>query len=266
MRAYMALMRMRFRTLLQYRVAAIAGLATQVAFGLVMVSVLLAFYANSDAAQPMSIAQTITYTWLGQAMLGLQPWTLDREIADSIRSGQVAYDLSRPLDMYTHWYMRLVALRSAPTLLKSIPIFVLALFFLPNDLAMHWPTFGGFAAWVLATLGALLLSCAITNFIQVCHFWTVTGYGVQRIAVSLVTLFSGMLIPLPLFPQFMQPFLRLQPFAGLSDMPSQLFAGSLPPSAIGGVLLLQLAWALVFVLLGRLMLARGLRRVTVAGG
>ncbi|MEG0767014.1 MAG: ABC transporter permease, partial [Clostridia bacterium] len=73
-RAYLALWRMRMRTLLQYRVAALAGVATQLLFGLVMVSVLTAFYHQSDAAQPMLLSQTITYTWLGQAMLGMLPW------------------------------------------------------------------------------------------------------------------------------------------------------------------------------------------------
>ena len=43
MRPYIALWRMRFRTLIQYRVAAVAGLLTQISFGLVMVGVLTAF-------------------------------------------------------------------------------------------------------------------------------------------------------------------------------------------------------------------------------
>ena len=97
-------------------------------------------------------------------------------------------------------------------------------------------------------------------------FWTVTGLGVQRILPSFVTLLSGMGIPLPLFPDWMQPFLRAQPFSGLVDIPARLFCGALPPQAVWETLPSQLIWTGIIVLLGRLILTFGMRRVSVAGG
>lgn len=266
MRPYIALWRMRFRTLIQYRVAAVAGLLTQIAFGLVMVGVLTAFYRLSDARQPMTLAETVTYTWIGQAMLGMLPWGMDSEVSASVRSGQVAYDLARPISVYRHWYARALALRTAPTLLRAVPMFTIALFFLPESIAMEFPTRAGLAAWALSTFGALLLSCALTNFMQSTLFWTVTGLGVQRILPSFVTLLSGMAIPLPLFPDWMQPFLRAQPFSGLVDIPARLFCGALPPQAVWETLPAQLIWTGILILLGRLVLTMGMRRVSVAGG
>ncbi len=266
MRTYWALFAARARTLFQYRAAAFAGLMTQWVFGFVMASVLYAFYSRSAAPQPMTFSQTVTYTWLGQAMLGMLPWNIDRQIGESVRTGAVAYDLARPLDLYTHWYARAVALRTAPTLLKSIPMLLIATFLMPEPFAMRWPGIASLLAWLLATGGALLLSCAVTLLMQATLFWTVTGDGITRILPHVVTLLSGMIIPLPLFPDWLQPFLAYQPFSGLSAKPFLLFCQTLPPSAVWGVLLLQLFWTTVFVLLGRAVVRHGLRKLSVAGG
>ena len=70
MRLYLSFFKMRFLTLIQYRTAALAGVATQFVFGMVYVLVMYAFYSTSDAPQPMDLSQVITYIWLGQALLG----------------------------------------------------------------------------------------------------------------------------------------------------------------------------------------------------
>lgn len=266
MRPYIALLRARARTLFQYRVAALAGLATQWLFGFVMISVLAAFYRYADGPQPMTLQQTVTYTWLGQAMLGMLPWNIDRETADTVRTGAVAYDLARPLDLYAHWYARVLALRTAPTLLRCVPMFLIATFVMPAPYAMQWPAIASVSAWLAATCGALALSCAVTVMMQASLFWTVSGDGITRIVPHIVTLMSGMVIPLPLMPDFLQVFLRYQPFSGLVSTPALLLCGVMPATEVFGVVALQLFWTAAFIALGRIMIRRGLARLTVAGG
>src|SRR5262249_37584400 len=114
---YAAVVAVRFRMLLQYRAAAIAGLWTQVVFGLMLIMIYEAFYRSSPVAvQPMAFDQLASYVWLGQALLAMLPWNLDRELAAMVRSGAVAYELCRPIDLYGLWYARAVAHRTAPTI------------------------------------------------------------------------------------------------------------------------------------------------------
>ena len=79
MRAYAAAFRARFRSVLQYREAALAGMFTQFFFGFIQVSVLKTWYA-SGAPSPISFSQGASYVWLGQAFLGLQVWGPDPEL------------------------------------------------------------------------------------------------------------------------------------------------------------------------------------------
>ncbi len=267
MRAYLSVVRLRFLLLLQYRVAAVAGISTQFFFGLLRVMVLDAFYRSSAATQPMTFAQTVTYIWLGQAMLGMLPWSGDREIQDLVRSGNVAYELCRPLDLYNLWFSRSVALRTAPTLMRAIPVFLAASLLMPPEYRLQAPpTIAHGVAWLLSTCGAIVLSAALTNLFSIALLWTISGEGLIRMLPPVVTLLSGLVVPLSLFPGWLQPALRFLPFAGIVDTPFRFFTGNLAPAAVLPWLGHQLGWAVVLVIFGRYLVARGMKRVVVQGG
>ena len=76
-RPYLAAFRARFQLMLQYRAAALAGFATQLWWGAIRILVFAAFYGVNAAAAPISFADAVTYVWLGQALLALQPWIAD---------------------------------------------------------------------------------------------------------------------------------------------------------------------------------------------
>ncbi len=263
MRAYRAIISARFRTLLQYRAAAAAGIGTQVVFGLIHVMVLTTFYSLGTGPQPMTLRQVVAYVWLGQAMLGMLPWNCERDLVEMIRNGNVAYELLRPVDLYSFWYSRAIAMRTAPTLLRAVPMFVIAALFLGLPAP---PSAASGLAWAAATFGALLLSCALTALMTISMLWTISGEGVFYMMATAVTALSGMVIPLPLFPDWAQPALRALPFRGLCDAPFRLYSGNISAAGVGPVLAHQLIWTVAFVALGRYLLAGGLRRLVVQGG
>ena len=263
MKPYLALLSAQFRGLLQYRAAALAGLFTQAFFGLVIVMVYEGFYRSTTSAPPLSYAQVVTYTWLGQAMLGLIPWNVDPEIRNLIRTGGVAYELLRPLDLYRLWFTRCLARRSAPTLLRALPMLALAYLFLGLQPP---PTWTCLFLWLAANLGALLLSAAFTTLLSTSLMWTLSGEGINYLVICLVMLCSGLQIPLPFFPDWLGPVLDFLPFRGLFDTPSRLYLGHIPAAQALPVLVHQLLWTAALVLLGRWLLTRGLRRLEVQGG
>jgi ABC-2 type transport system permease protein len=260
---YLAVLGARFRMLLQYRAAAAAGLATQLFWGLIRLMIFDAFYRSSSAPQPMSQQEVVSYVWLGQAMLMILPWSTDHEVKGMIRSGAVAYELLRPLDLYSFWYARSLSMRTAPTLLRSIPLLLVAGLFLglkpPLDLAAG-------VGWLLSTAGSIALASAITTLISISFFWTLSGDGVSRLLPAVAMVFSGLILPLPLFPGWAQAALDFLPFRGLADVPFRIYVGNIPPAQIPLCLAHQLLWTAAFVLFGRWLLSRATVRLVVQGG
>ncbi len=248
--------------LLQYRAAAAAGFGCQLFWGLIRMMIFRAFYENSAAAQPMSSEQVTGYVWLGQAFLLLIPFRADRELAEMIRTGNVAYELLRPVDLYSFWYARAIASRVAPTLLRAAPMLVVATLIG----WISWPLGPELLAFAAALAGAAALGAAIWVLMTITMFWTIAGEGVAGLVGGAMFLLSGMIVPLPLMPDWLQPVLAWLPFRGLCDVPHRLFVGSLPVGALPAALAHQLAWTAGLVVFGRWLMGRGLRRLVVQGG
>jgi ABC-2 type transport system permease protein len=263
MNPYSSLLSARLRMLMQYRAAALAGFCTQLFFGFVRIMVYDGFYRSTAVPQPMNYDQVITYVWLGQATLLLMMFNVDGEIQTMIRTGTVTFEMARPVDLYGFWFFRILASRIAPLLLRGIPIILLAGLFLGLRGPVSW--LAGFL-WLLATVGAIFLCTAIITLISLTLFWTISGEGISRIVPPLVYMCSGLIIPLPLFPNWLQPVLNSLPFRGLGDVPFRIYTGNLSVQeglwGIGG----QAIWITVLILLGRCILARGVRKLIVQGG
>ncbi len=263
MPSYWAVLSAQFRALLQYRAAALAGLGTQVFWGLIRVMIFQAFFRSTTAEQPMEVNDVLTYVWLGQAFLALLPWNQDNDLRTMIRTGGVGYELLRPVDLYGFWYCRALAFRTAPTLLRAVPLIAFAGVFMSMDAPASWAAAGAFAA---SMIGAVLLSSAITTLFSITMMWTISGDGVFALAPGIVGVLSGMLVPIPLFPDWAQTALNILPFRGLVDTPYRFYLGHIPGADLPLLLLHQLAWALAIVLIGRWLLSRGLQRLVIQGG
>lgn len=265
MRPYLAMLRVRCSMLLQYRAAAFAGFITQLFWGFFKVCLFTSLFAYQlpKMQHPLTLSQTVGFIWMAQMLLGLLPWNVDREIEQQIRTGQVAYELLRPVNLYALWFTRSIAMRLIPTLLRSLPFVCLILV---GVIEIPAPSGIGFVFFLAACFMALLLSAAITTLVSISLFWTISGQGIQRLLPHVSSLFSGLVIPLPFYPSWMQPALTLQPFRGIIDLPSRLYIGTLSPAEGPLVLLFQATWTVTLILVGVYAMRSRLRCCIIDGG
>lgn len=267
MKKYMSYLRMYFIAGLQYRGAALGGLATQYAWGFLFLLQYRAFYASDPGAIPMPYPQLVSYIWLNQAFLMLfNTFRYDREIVESITKGQIAYELVRPLSLYGMWLSRDLGSRIAAALLRSVPVLILAAL-LPEPFGMHLPgSFGGFLLFLLSTVLGTLNCAAFTLLQYLVIFRTLSPGGIRSIAIALTELFSGALIPLPFFPPAIRNVLALLPFAAMQNSPLRIYSDNLSGPAALTAIGVQVFWCAVMLSIGSLGLQRQLRRVVVQGG
>ncbi len=272
-RPYLAAFAARFQLMLQYRAAALAGFATQCWWGGIKVMVYTAFFtASAHAANaPITLSQTITYTWLAQAMLTLNPWSGDPEIGQAIRTGGVGYDRLRPLDTYSWWYVRAAAWMTARALPRSILMFALAGIALPLLGLDAWAwkppadlTQAGLFVVSLALV--VVISSAFVMLMNIVAVATMDERGINTLVAALLIPLTGNLLPLALYPDSVQTFLLLQPFAGFLDIPLRIYFGGLTGWAALGGIALQVFWATVFITTGRAWLGRQMQRLQMQGG
>jgi ABC-2 type transport system permease protein len=207
---------------------------------------------------------------MGQGLLGVLPWNADPELVQMVETGNVGYERLRPVDTHAYWFMRALAWRTAAPLLRVVPMFLFAAVALPLVGLSAWSwrlpaTPEAAALFLLSMTLTILLSSAMTTLINIGVAAARTGRG-TGMAIGLVTVLSGMTVPLALLPAWMQTFLFWQPFAGLVDIPYRIyFANLVGVHALLG-LVAQSFWLFASVLIGRMAMQSVMSRVDMQGG
>ena len=261
--SYFTVFKMRLRMELQYRGAMIGGILCQMFFGLILVALYRALYDSKP--QTLPIESVATYVWLQQAFFRMM-LASDSELTDKIRSGDIAYDLCRPVDMYGFYYARIAAQKLMGSLMRAVPMLVVA-FLLPKGWGMCLPnSFPGLLAAIPALLLGLLCVCALENITVAFTMKTLDPRGMQSLLNLLMLTLSGNLFPLTLFPESWQQVLKFFPYAQLLDAPIRLYTGEYAPSDAFGVYALQAFWVVALIALGAVMWNANKKRMIVQGG
>ncbi len=262
-KTFFAVFRMRGKMELRYRGAVAGGILCQVFFGLILVSLYHALYEGRPQTVPLETVSC--YVWLQQAFFRML-LSSDGELAGKIRTGDIAYDLCRPMDLYGFYYARIMAQKTVGSFLRGVPLLVFA-FLLPGDWGMMAPA--SLPALFCAAAGlflGLLCVCALENITMGITMRTMDPRGVQSLLNLLMTLLAGNVLPLTLFPDAWQRVLTLLPWAQLLDAPVRLYTGTRALSGAGQVLAVQALWALVLVGLGMLLWKTNRKKLAVQGG
>lgn len=267
MKCYLSYFKLRFITNLQYRVAALAGIATQIFFGFVYIMVYLAFYESGTANLPMALPQLVTYLWLNQALLSLiNLFHKENELFNLVKTGNLAYELVRPKNLYFMWYFKIIGQRLAMVTLRIIP-FLLFLILLPEPYKISLPaSFPHFVMFILTLLAGTLLMTSLITLYPIISMYTLNEKGVVGIIIAISDILSGLVVPIPFFPKFLQVVSKFLPFQYISDLPFRIYVGnvSLDQGLYG--LIIQIIWIIIIIALGYTLMHKSLKRVVVQGG
>lgn len=265
MKKYLSFFKMRLLAGLQYRAAAMAGMSTQLVWGTMEILLYRAFYLENPAAFPMGMEALASYIWLQQAFLTFfAQWQWEPEIIEAVRTGTVAYDLTRPMGLYGMWMARSLGLRLSRGLLRFWPIALVgALLPAPYGLRFYGEDLGLF---LLSAVLMLVLVCAYVLIIYAASFYLTNANGLQTLSIAAADLLGGAIVPIPFLPEPLRTIASVSPFGSMQNVPLRIFGGDLTGTAAWETVALQLFWCVALVGLGLGMVRGGVRRTVIAGG
>ncbi|MFE6054322.1 ABC transporter permease [Kitasatospora sp. NPDC056446] len=263
---YAAVARGAFRRYSTYRAATLAGTFTNTVFGVILASSFLALWQARPNLGGYDQSQAVTYIWVSQGLLvTVAVWGggFQDDVQDRFRSGDIAVDLYRPVD-FQGWWLATDLGRAAFHLLVrgTVPLFLGALVF-RTRMPEHPLTW---AFFLLSVLLAVVVSFGLRFLVSITGFWLHDSEGVRSVVLVVSMFFSGMLLPIALFPGPLGDLAVVLPWAALIKVPTDVF---LERASGGGLLAefgFQLAWAAVLLTAGRGAQWLATRKVVVQGG
>ncbi|GAA4599670.1 ABC-2 family transporter protein [Actinoplanes octamycinicus] len=255
-----------FRRYTTYRQATIAGTFTNVVFGYMRCYVLLAVAASAPGGQPAGYQpdQLVTYVWFGQGLLSVVMLWGWAELADRIRTGDVAADLLRPVAPVTAYLAADLGRAGHGMLTRFLPPVLIGALCFPMRLPTRWPTVPLFLVSVLL---AVIVSFGCRYLVNATAYWLQDARGPIMLWVLGAGVLGGLYFPLRLLPEWLAVALWVgTPLPSILQTPLDVAAERDGPAMQAALIGLQAGWAVALLALAALVQKRAERKLVVQGG
>ena len=215
-----------------------------------------AVYGNRPALAGMELEQTIRYfgatALIGYLTMDFADWNLSM----LIRSGKFLTFALRPVHHRFFALAQKLGHRVLGLGLEFVPCVILFHFLFGVDMRpANLP-------WALFSVALAFLTGFYFNYILgMTSFWFVRAEGVRHVVNLISTVFSGALIPLAFFPDWLRTVQRFLPFQYIVYVPAMVFTGHFTPSLVGS----QALAALLLYAASELIYRRAMRRFCDVG-
>ncbi|MFC4088380.1 ABC transporter permease [Micromonospora sp. GCM10011541] len=253
-----------FRRHATYRQAALAGVVTNTVFGFLRCYIFLAVAGTAGSVAGYDRAQLATFVWAGQGLLAvilLWGWT---DLADRIRTGEIASDLLRPVHPVTSYLAADLGRAGFASLSRLLPPVLIGPLFFDVYLPRRWATVPLFA---LSVLVAVVLCFGCRFLVNATAYWLQDVRGAMILWTLCSGVLAGLYFPLRFLPGWLQPPLwYATPFPSLFQTPLDVLVERDPAPTQLGLVGLQVAWAVLILAACRLVQRRAEGRLVVQGG
>jgi ABC-2 type transport system permease protein len=255
-----------FRRYSTYRQATMAGVFTNVVFGFLRCYVLLAVATGAGAgtAAGYDRAQLATFVWVGQGLLAvvlLWGWT---DLADRIRTGDVASDLLRPVSPVASYLAADLGRAAHAVLTRLVPPVLVAPLFFDVYLPVRWFTLPLF----MVSMALAAVACFACRFlVNASAYWLHDARGAMVLWTLGSGVLSGLYFPLRFLPDWLAVTLWVAtPFPGLMQTPLDVLVERDPAPVQAALVGLQVVWTVLLLAVCSAVQRRAERRLVVQGG
>jgi ABC-2 type transport system permease protein len=185
-------------------------------------------------------------------------------IARDVREGTLKRYLIQPVDMIGYLLSYRIAHKVAYITMSFIPYGLL--FFVCRGYFDGFPEALTLLAYGVSLILAFLVGFYFETCVGMVGFWFLEVTSLLYIVMTLNFFISGHMLPLDLLPEPWSGILKALPFQYMAYFPAVIFLGKITGWELVFHLLLELFWAVAFLVLARVLYRQGLRRYSAFGG
>lgn len=187
--------------------------------------------------------------------------TFDLSISDKIKNGDLSLELVKPIDISVSEISKVLA-NKVVAVLKFLPLFALLVVCFSANLFLV--KLNGWFFLYLAI--GFLISFLIQFFINCIAFWFVDISAVKYIYSTVITVFSGALIPFEYMPDFIKKLFSFLPFQFFINAPIASVFESYTFEEKYFYLILGVIYIFLFFILNKIVFSAGIKKYTAVGG
>lgn len=263
MGAYLYLAKMKLMAFLTYRFEVITSLGTNLIALMASVFLWKTAYSGTDAISGVTESQMLTYTIISVLLSSFFSSNIEHSLQERIAQGNIALDFLKPINLIFAYLSEDIGISMSSVVSKLIPVLIISALFVQVPLPGSWLSF---LVFLISSMLSYLILWLISALIAVLCFWTVQLGELKTVKDGIILLISGKIIPIWMFPKWMQKVLSFMPFQYVYQTPLSIYINRITRQEIAFSLFIQAIWVL-FLSLALIMLWNKARKhVFIQGG
>lgn len=246
-----------------YKVDNLLSIVNRIIEVSVLIFIWTAIYGDNVSINGMNLKTLIIYYAIAYSLGHIMTWGINEYMSSSIKNGRINMELLYPIDYIKYFFCYKLGNVLRQLIVISIPTFIILLILYNIHLSFNLIN-------ILFFLLITFLSVIIIFFIEfifgLMAFYTTSGWGLQVLKKSIVTILSGAIAPIQFFPLVIVKILKILPFSDLVYSPITTLLGMNSFSNIYTILLRQLIWIVVLYIVSKIIYNKAIKNVTIYGG
>lgn len=228
----------------------------------VYVYIWLAIYNNGNQILGMSFEQVTTYYILVVSLSPIITWGINEIMGDAIREGEILRELLNPISYFNYYFGIRIG-----ELIESMIVGILTFGICGCLFGVLFPVgILNFVLFIIVVCLAVVVVYFFELIIGMTAFYTNSIWGVEMFKRAILSIFSGMIAPISLFPQFLQKIANILPFKDCIYTPISIYLGELSNTEILQVILKQCVWIAILYIVAKILFHKSIKNIIVNGG
>jgi len=235
--------------------------------GLVQVCILYyiwkVVYSGNHLINDFSFHQIVTYIFISYAIKNLYSFYTEISISSKIRDGSIAMELIKPLNYQVARFFESLGKVAVEGIIVCSLVLIIGFGIFRINLPI---SFSLGVAFFFSVILSIILNFIMSFLISLCAFWTTSVFGIVNSKRFIIDFFSGALVPLAFFPEWLKHIAEWLPFQALVYIPLSIYQGKVTGETIFLALLKQIIWLAVLFCVASLVWKYAARKLIINGG
>lgn len=222
----------------------------------------LAIYNSGNQVADMTFQEITTYYILVISLNPIIFWGINEIMGEAIREGEILRELLNPISYFNYYFGIRIGELIEAAIVGILTFVICSIIFkvlLPSGLL-------NFIFFIFLIFLAIVVVYFFELILGVIAFYTDSIWGIEMFKRAILSIFSGMIAPITLFPEFLQKIANFLPFKDCIYTPVNIYFGKLETVEILQVLLKQCIWIAILYIIAKLLFKKAIKNITVNGG
>ncbi len=220
LKKYLAVARIGFQEGLEYRTEFFINLIGWSVRLMISVFLFAAVYSGRDVIQGYTFKDMITYFLVIQVLMTFSFIRAEFRICADIQNGDFSNYLVKPIS-YIGYLMIAELSKNFVRSWLGIGLFGVIIALIQPEFFVNFP-YGEIPLILVSILLSFFVNSILMVIIALLSFWVVSANRILFMFFAVLSIFSGMLIPIQFFPESLQRFLDFTPFPYIFYYPAKM--------------------------------------------